>query len=450
MGTLLSEQSKIDKALSWMRKACELEPSDLDFMTNYLFALLHHDGSSVETVFAEHQRFGRQVSLWAKKQRIKLNWSTDKNPERKLRIGFISGDLRDHPVANFILPIWSSFDDLQFEIFAYHTLHKEDKISRLLQLKSKSWNRVGDYSPVELARKINNDGVDILIDLSGHTNYNRLPMFGLKPAPISMSFIGYPGTTGLNEMDYYLVHNKQAVPGELDDQFSESLIYLPFNQQFSLFNDAPAVVATPALKNKWFTFGSFNRLNKVNDAVINCWIEVLRRNENSRMLIGNIMDDHMASMLLERFELQGVDKSRLIIRKRSDLQDYLSMHSEVDLLLDAFPYPGGTTTNYALQMGVPTLTMAGDSLVTRQGAANMRQFGLDSFVVSSVEQYIQRATEICDDVDGLNQLRLSLRQRIEERGKQGGNPACYLEHALRMAWRRYCEGLPTTSFVVPE
>ena len=450
MGTLLSDQSKIEEALPWLRKACELVPSDLDFMTNYLFALLHHEGSSAGTVFAEHQRFGRQVTLWAKNQRVRLSGPVDKDPERKLRIGFISGDLRDHPVANFILPIWSALDDRHFEVHAYQTLHQEDKISRQLAQKSTGWNRVGDYSPVELARKINDDNIDVLIDLSGHTNYNRLPVFGLKPAPVSMSFIGYPGTTGLNEMDYYLVHNKQAAPGELESQFSEALIYLPFNQQFTLFQDAPAVVPTPALENGWFTFGSFNRPNKINDAVINCWIEVLKRNENSRMLIGNIMDDDMAALFIKRFTVQGIDESRLLIRKRSNLQGYLTMHSEVDLLLDAFPYPGGTTTNYALQMGVPTLTMVGDTLVTRQGAANMRQFNLDSFVVSSVEEYVQRATEICADLDGLNQLRLGLRQRIEERGQEGGNPACYLERALRMAWRHYCEGQPAESFVVPE
>lgn len=450
MGTLLSDQSRIDEALPWLRKACELAPSDMDFMTNYLFALLHHEGSSASTIFSEHQRFGRQVTLWAKNQRVKFSGPANKDPERKLRIGFISGDLREHPVANFILPIWSALDDRYYEVYAYQNLHQEDAVSRQLAQKCTGWNLVGDCSPVELARKINDDGIDVLIDLSGHTNYNRLPVFGLRPAPVSMSFIGYPGTTGLNEMDYYLVHNKQAAPGELESQFSEALIYLPFNQQFTLFHDAPAVAPTPALANGWFTFGSFNRPNKINDAVIDCWIDVLKRNENSRMLIGNIMDDDMATMFINRFTVQGIDESRLIIRKRSDLHGYLTMHGEVDLLLDAFPYPGGTTTNYALQMGVPTLTMVGDTLVTRQGAANMRQFNLDSFVVSSVQEYVQRATEICADPNGLNELRLGLRQRIEERGRQGGNPACYLERAIRMAWRRYCEGLPADSFVVAE
>lgn len=450
MGTLCADQSRQDEALEWLRKACELAPSDFNFMTNYLFALIHHYGSDAEFVFNEHRRYGERVTQWAKQQKITFSYPQSCDSARKLRIGFVSGDLRNHPVTNFISPIWRAFDPLQFEVFAYHNHGTEDGITDQLKEKTSIWRNVAHLSSVELAKQINEDGIDILIDLSGHTNFNCLQSIALRPVPISMSFIGYPGTTGLTQMDYYLVHNKMAYPGEMDDQFTESLIYLPFNEQFTLFQNAPAVVPTPALRTGTFTFGSFNRPNKINNEVLACWAEVLKQHGTAQMLIGNMVDDAMISHYEQCFAEQGIDRSRLIFKKRTGVSAYLAMHGDVDVLLDAFPYPGGTTTNFALQMGVPSLTLIGDTFVSRQGASNLRQFNLDQFVVTSTQEYVSRALEIASDVEKLNALRLGMRERIQRKSAVGGSPAVYLERAIREAWERYCRGEKPASFSVPE
>ncbi len=446
LGIVLSNRSNPEEAISWLRKACESSPNDFVCFTNYLFELLHSPTVSAEFVFAEHQRYGRMVTRWAEQQGGIFKLANDKDHFRRLRVGFVSGDLGLHAVSNFIQPIWNALDPEQFMLYAYATKISNDPVMHQLREKAAVWCEAESLGSPELAKRIHQDEIDILIDLSGHTAYNRLPAFGLKPAPITMSFIGYLGTTGLTEMDYYLLHDKLAKPGEMDNQFTEALIYLPFNQQFSLFYDVPEVNAAPAISNQIFTFGSFNRPNKINDAVLTCWAEVLRRCENSRMLIGGL-NDEVIEKYTARFAELGIADSRLIMRKRSNMLEYMQMHAEVDLLLDTFPYPSGTTANYGLQMGVPTLTLAGETPITCQGAAGMRQFGLDEFVAYSREEYISRAVEIAGDAQALNAIRLTLRDRIaRQSSKDDGNPAVYLEAALREAWRRYCRGDAVTSF----
>lgn len=449
LGAVLSAQSRSEEAVQWMRKAIEASPNELVYYTNYLFALLHSNNISPEYLFAEHQRFGRAVSRWVKQQGITLPLNNSKDPERRLRVAFVSGDLGLHPVTNFIRPIWDALDREQFELYAYQSSNRYDMVTRELKESAQGWCEGQNMSSIELAKRIHQDEIDILIDLSGHTDFNCLKTFGLKPAPVSMSFIGYPGTTGMEEMDYFLMHDKMAEPGEMESQFSEALIYLPFSQQFELFHEAPDVAPTPALSNGYFTFGSFNRTSKINDAVLVAWAEVLKRCENSRMLIGGMPDDELIARYFARFAELGVDASRLIIRKRTTVLEYMSMHNEVDILLDTFPYPGGTTSNYGLQMGVPTLSFAGDRPVMRQGSANMRQFGLDEFVVTSAEEYVARAVEIAGDIEALNQVRLGLRDRISGL-QQTGRPAAYFEVALREAWKRYCRGESASSFSVKD
>lgn len=448
MGAVLSAQSRLEEAIPWMRKAYESAPHELVYFTNYLFGLLHSPTIGADYLFAEHQRFGRTVARWAKQQGVTLPLNNSKDPQRRLRVGFVSGDLGLHPVTNFIRPIWDALDAEQFALYAYQTSNRNDGITQQLRRKTEGWCEAQNMSALELAKRIHQDEIDIVIDLSGHTDYNRLMSFGLKPAPIAISFIGYLGTTGLEEMDYYMIHEKIAKPGELESQFTEALIYLPFNQPFALFHDAPDVSPAPALSNKVFTFGSFNRTSKINDAVITTWAEILKRCENSRMLIGSLTDEKLTQRYLARFAELGIDESRLIMRRRTSMPEYMQMHNEVDLLLDTFPYPGGTTANYGLQMGVPSLTYAGETPIMCQGAAGMRQYGLDEFVVTSREEYVARAVEIAADVHSLNNLRLALRDKIAAHGQTGASAAVYFEAALREAWKRYCRGEAASSFSV--
>lgn len=450
MATLLSSQSKIVDAVSWMRKACESAPAEFTYFTNYLFGLSHSPDITPECFFSEHQKYGRMASRWAKQQNVTFSHHNEKDPARKLRVGFVSGDFGNHPVTNFIRPMWDALDQDKFALYAWQTSPLNDVMTLQLKRTATAWSDAKSISNIELAKEIHAAEIDILIDLSGHTDHNRLPAFALKPAPVSMSFIGYPGTTGLSEMDYVIVHNKLAQPGLLEKQFTEELIYMPFSKQFEPVDNAPDIKPLPALSNGYFTYASFNRPSKLNDVVLETWAKILTAQPDARLLIGFMLGSDLIAEINNKMLGWGVLPQQLIFRERTQLSTYLDMHNEVDLLLDCFPYTGGTTTNYALWMGVPTLTLAGETLVSRQGVANMCQFGLDEFVVNSIDEYVEKALAFSKDLKMLDDLRATMRVRIESMGDSTISPAWYLEQTLRKAWEIYCETGGAEGFVVPE
>lgn len=450
LATLLSTQSKVVEAVTWMRKACESAPQDFTYFTNYLFGLSHCPDITPEYFFSEHQKYGRMASRWAKQQNVIFSHHNEKDPARKLRVGFVSGDFGNHPVTNFIRPMWDALDQDKFALYAWQTSPLNDVMTQQLKRTATAWSDAKSISNIELAKEIHAAEIDILIDLSGHTDHNRLPAFALKPAPVSMSFIGYPGTTGLSEMDYVIVHNKLAQPGLLEKQFSEELIYMPFSKQFEPVDNAPDIKPLPALSNGYFTYASFNRPSKLNDRVLETWAKILTAQSDARLLIGFMLGSDLIAEINNKMLDWGVLPQQLIFRERTQLSTYLEMHNEVDLLLDCFPYTGGTTTNYALWMGVPTLTLAGETLVSRQGVANMCQFGLDEFVVDSIDEYIEKALAFSKDLKMFDDLRATMRARIESMGDSTISPAWYLEQTLRKAWEIYCETGGAEGFVVPE
>ncbi|TNV22991.1 methyltransferase domain-containing protein [Buttiauxella sp. B2] len=450
LATLLSTQSNVVEAVSWMRKACESSPQDFTYLTNYLFGLSHCPDVTPENLFGEHEKYGRLASRWAKQQNIVFALRNEKDPSRKLRVGFVSGDFGNHPVTNFIRPMWDALDQEKFAIYAWQTSPLNDMVTQQLKLKATAWVDAKSISNAELAKQIHAAEIDILIDLSGHTDHNRLPAFALKPAPVSMSFIGYPGTTGLSTMDYVIVHNKLAPPGLLEEQFTEKLIYMPFSKQFEPVDNAPEIQTLPAISNGYFTYASFNRPSKLNDAVLATWAKILTAKPDAKLLIGFMLGSNLIDEINNKMLGWGVKKDQLIFRERTKLSTYLEMHNEVDLLLDCFPYTGGTTTNYALWMGVPTLTLAGQTLVSRQGVANMCQFGLDEFVAESIDEYVAKALAFSEDTQRLNELRMSLRDNISSLEDSSISPAWYLEQTLRKAWEIYCETGIAEGFVVQE
>ncbi|MGK7286476.1 O-linked N-acetylglucosamine transferase, SPINDLY family protein [Buttiauxella agrestis] len=277
-----------------------------------------------------------------------------------------------------------------------------------------------------------------------------MPAFALKPAPVSMSFIGYPGTTGLSEMDYVIVHNKFAQPGLLEKQFTEELIYMPFSKQFEPVDNAPDIKPLPALSNGYFTYASFNRPSKLNDCVLETWSKILIAQPTAKLLIGFMLGFNLIDEISQKMVGWGVKHEQLIFRERTSMTAYLEMHNEVDLLLDCFPYTGGTTTNHALWMGVPTLSFAGETMASRQGVVNMCQYGLNEFVAESIEEYIDKALAFSTDNHALNELRMNLRSKIRLQENSTTSPAWYLELMLRKAWAVYCETGRAEGFVVQE
>lgn len=429
------------------RAALELQPNRLDAWSGWLFCLAHDPSITPAALFAAHREFGEFVERpWRARWG---GWSNTRDPGKRLRIGFVSGDLREHAVAHFIEPIWRRLDRSAIEVVAYSTARARDARSAELKRLAEAWHEVAALSDDALDAQIREADIDILIDLAGHTGQHRLGAFARKPAPIQVSWIGYPNTTGLTAIDYRLIGRRVAAAGELDQQFSEKLVYLPIGTVFQPPPDMPPVNRLPALEHGYLTFGNFNRPIKLTDATIGLWSKVLHAIPASRMLIGAISEEAIRVQLIGGFAKQGIAAERLAFQPRLAMQAYLELHHEIDLILDTLPFTGGTVTNQALWMGVPTLTMTGDTLPHRQGAGIMRRAGLGQFVADSETDFVARARAICGDLPALAELRANLRRRLEaDDSAQTTEAARLIEAALREMWRRWCAGEPAQSFEI--
>lgn len=449
MGVILSDNQKISEARYFLEKSLSLRSPDFDTYTSLLFVLTHDATVTSAELFAAHQEYGRQVEQWVASQDIHICRNIDMNPNRKLRIGFVSADLCKHPVSNFFLPFWDNLNRDYFDLVAYSNLENPDEVTEHYAQSATLWRKVNDYSDVRLAKQIAEDNIDILIDLSGHTTGNRLPMFGFRPAPIQMSWIGYPGTTGLKQIDYRITTPGLCQPGEMDDQYTEKLLYIPLRSCFAPSPLSPDVNTLPALSNGYFTYGSFNRPKKLNNEVFALWAKIMSRNPSAKLLIGFMDDEEMISRYRKKLNALGVLDSQLIFRQTTNLENYLHMHHEVDLLLDSFPYTGGTTTSHAVWMGVPTLSFAGETTASRQGVETMRIYGLHTFIACSKDDFIEKAVAWQNRLQELDYWRQNMRRNMPVK-QEGFNAAIPLEKALVRAWEIYCAGEPTQSFTVNE
>lgn len=450
MGVVLSDNQKLGEARYFLEKSLELAPNDFDCFTSLLFVMTHDSSVSAQELLEKHREYGERVTAHAARCGLTLALNNVKDPNRKLRVAFISGDLRTHPVSNFLLPFWDSFDREQFELVGYNAAPLKDDFTDYLKSGAVLWRDVYQLSDRELARQINDDGVDILIDLSGHTTWTRLPMFALRPAPLQMTWIGYPGTTGVPAMDYRLLSATFSSPPGLAEQFTEQILWLPMRKDFEPHPQSPEVNTLPALRNGYLTFASFNRPKKINDEVLKVWAQILTREPSAKLLLGFMADKEMIEMLTRQLTSFGVRPDQLIFKTRAGLTEYLQYHHHIDILLDAFPYTGGTTTHHGAWMGVPTLTLCGETMAGRQGVDIMNGYGLTEFVATDKTDYVERALSWQGRFDELNAIRLSMRNRISMDNEKGFRIASTLEKGLREAWKIYCSAEAPRSFLVEE
>lgn len=445
MGSVLQYFGQIEDAVDGYRQALHIKPDLAEAYSNLLFCLSHSEAVDAQTLFAEHCRFGEQFEA-----PLRASWpqhGNSRDPARTLRVGFVSGDLRNHAVAYFIEPLLAHLSGYpQLSLHAYYNHSLEDAFTRRLKGYFAHWHSAVRQNDDALAEQIRSDGIDILIDLSGHTGKNRLMTFARKPAPIqAKSWIGYPGTTGLHAMDYYLADHLLLPLGEFDGQFTEKIVRLPAIAPFMPSKDAPPVNALPSLSNGYLTFGSFNRRDKITRSVIALWAQLLRALPDARMLLGAMNKDGNYTTLIDWFAQEGITRERLDFHVLSDMQTYLALHHQVDICLDTFPYTGGTTTLNALWMGVPTLTLSGNTAAGLQGAAILGHAGLEAFVARDAAGFVQKGLSWAGDLATLSGLRTRLRERFAQ--SVMGQPALIaagLEHALRIMWQRWCEGLSPT------
>jgi protein O-GlcNAc transferase len=442
-----SQLGRLDDAASYCRKALNRRPNDFLAHSSLLHYLTLNERVGPAECFAAHAAFGQSIE--APLLAARLTHGNRPDPDRRLRLGFVSGDLRFHPVACFIEPVWAALDPMQVEIWVYANQPEADDTTRRLRLLSHHWRDVVDLSDEDLSAQIRCDSIDILFDLSGHTQGHRLRMFAMKPAPIQATWIGYPNTTGLQAMDYTICDPFNAPYGLYEHFYIEKFARLPCSGTFSPLADLPESNTLPALGSRAVTFGSFNHIKKLGPKVISAWARVLHAVPNSRLLLGHIEASSVEQRLSADFLQQGIAAERLLFRPSLPLPDYLVLHHEVDILLDCWPYTGGTTTNYALAMGVPVLTMRGPSRVHCQSAGNLGRNGLSDWVAQDVDEFVAIAVKWSNDLPALAHLRAGLREHL---GKAPlVQPACVargLELAVRKMWRRWCVGLPAEHFEI--
>ncbi|KVW92209.1 tetratricopeptide repeat protein [Thiobacillus denitrificans] len=449
LGNALQVQGRLMEAEASFRRALQISPDDAVSHSSLLFCLSHSEAVGAVPLFVEHCRFGERFE--APLRALWREHGNPRDPERRLQVGFVSGDFRSHAMAFFIEPVLEQLaGHASLSLHAYSNHATQDDVSQRLRGHVRHWHTIAGLSDAALAEKIRADGIDILIDLSGHTDKHRLLSFARKPAPIQVSWMGYPGTTGLSSMDYYLSDRFLLPPGQFDSQFTEKLVYLPANAPFLPMADAPPVNDLPALGRGYVTFGSFNRQNKLSRAVIALWSQLLRAVPTSRMVLGAMPQDGQYDTLTAWFAGEGIERERLDFHPRSNMQDYLALHHQVDVCLDTFPYNGGTTTLHALWMGVPTLTLAGSTVAGRTGAGILGHVGLGALVAQDAAAFVQQGLSLAaDNFSTLARLRAGLRERFSQSApSQPELIATGLERALRTMWQRWCAGLPTESFEV--
>lgn len=449
LAVILQEKGDVAGALTCYRTALALRPESPVVHSNYLFCLSHDLQTAPTQLQAEHQTFGKRFEPGLRSTSTPHTNSND--PMRRLRIGFVSGDFYDHAVSPFHLPLFEQLaQQSDLSLHAYCTQLRNDEVTHRLRSCFTHWHTVARLNDAELAEQIRADEIDILIDLSGHTAGNRLLTFARKPAPIQASWLGYLGTTGLQSMDYYLCDSFWLPPDLLDWQLSEKPVFLPCAVVFEPSAKAPPVNTLPAQSNGYVTFGSFNRTNKLNPSVIALWSMLLRKIPSSRMLLGNIPVENQAS-LLESFAQEGIAPERLLLHPRSTLDDYLALHHQVDLCLDTFPYSGGATNAHAAWMGVPTLCLAGETPASRFGATEMHHLGLDSFIATSIEEFVDKGHYWVEHASELAGIRAQLRSRFSASLLgQAESFASSFASALRAMWLRWCDRLPPTAILIPK
>lgn len=448
LGSVLQERGHFDAAVASYYRALELRPDFVEVFSNLLFCISHSEKFRPAALFAEHLRFGEQFEA-----PLRPFWPTHANRRdagRCLQVGFVSGDLRNHAVASYVEPLLPHLaGHASLTLHAYSNHATEDAVSLRLRRHFTHWNPITRLSDAALAEKIRADGIDILIDLSGHSAKHRLLTFARKPAPVQASWIGYPGTTGLRAVDYYLVDRFFLPPGQFDAQFTEKIVHLPAGAPFLPHEAAPPVNTLPALNKGYITFGSFNQPRKLSRSVIALWSQLLRALPDARMLLGAMPEDGKYDVLIDMFAGEGIARDRLSFHPRCSMEAYLALHHQVDVCLDTFPYNGGTTTLHAAWMGVPTLTLAGDAPSGRSGAAILGHAGLDEFVAHDAADFVQKGLSATGNLSALASLRAGLRKRFGQSAmRQPALVAAGLERALRIMWQRWCAGLVPETFEV--
>jgi protein O-GlcNAc transferase len=419
LGKDLAAQGKFAEAMDSYRTALRLKPDFSAAHSNLLFHLNHEMQPVPALYLAEARRFGTQVSLRARPFETWKTWpsgqrQTESHPPQPLRVGLVSGDLRSHPVGYFLESVLAHLDPRKIELVAYDTRGFGDDLSARIRPYFAQWHILAGLSDEVAAHTIHRHGIAVLVDLAGHTADNRLPVFAWRPAPVQAAWLGYFASTGVASIDY-IVADRQVLPAGEEAHFTEKPWCLP--DCYLCFTPPDAEIAVgplPLSENRHVTFGCFNKLNKINDAVVALWAEVLHAVPASRLLLKTkeLTDSSAQELTRARFAAHGIDPARLTLEGYTPRLENFAAYRRVDIALDPFPYPGGTTTVEALWMGVPVLSRRGDRFLSHAGESLLSNAGLPDWIADNDVDYIAKAQAFAADPAQLAALRAGLRARL--------------------------------------
>jgi predicted O-linked N-acetylglucosamine transferase (SPINDLY family) len=448
LGVLCADMGQLDQSLVWFEKALELRP-DPAVESNLVYTLHFHPDADPPSIARAHARWNQRYARPLKSTiRPHVNNPDAPDPERRLRIGYVSPDFRMHPVGFFINPLLGLHDRSRFEIYCYSGVPAPDAYTERLRSYANVWRETLGLTDEQLAAAIRADGIDILVDLTMHMAGSRLLTFARKPAPVQVTYLAYCSTTGLDTIDYRLSDSYLDPPGIDESAYSEKTVRLPSYWCYVAVADAPPVGPLPALDSGSVTFGCLNHYSKVTPHALDTWFEILRRTPGSRLILHCDAGSHQQHAWA-RMQSQGLDPARLEFVGFQPLVDYLNTYNRIDIALDPFPYTGGTTSCDALWMGVPLVTLTGKTAVSRGGYSILSNTGLPELVTTSRDQYVHLATDLAANVPRLATLRSNLRPQMRS------SPLCNapqyardIEAAYRQMWRHWC-GLHFLRDIVP-
>ncbi len=414
----------------------KITPNSLDHFSHIFFGLNYNPDYSAEQIYSYYKQFDQKFGVplqkhWQPFPQIKKN-------KPKLKIGYVSPDFKKHSVENFLKPVLKNHNHKKFEIYAFAELSQEDSTTQEYKSYVDQWVPTQGFTDWEMAQKIRELEIDVLVDVAGHTKGNRLGVFAYKPTPISLSWLGFGYTTGLSAIDYFLTDNIVAPQGS-EHLFSEKIwrindyCYCCYEEKAKMGKVGPL----PALEKGYITFGTLTRAIRINDRVIKVWAEILKRIKNSKLLINSKSYDNMLAsrLLIKKFQAEDISPNRLEIGYQSPPWDLMR---QIDIALDCFPHNSGTTLMEHLYMGNPFITFSNRPGVGKIGSSILCTLGHSEWVATSEEEYIQKAVNLASDIEKLNIIRGTLRKKMEQSPIMDHKGfVCKLENAYDAMWENY-------------
>lgn len=436
LGNISSEQCRIPESINYYKKSLALEPGNYEIHSSMLMTCQFDPSQTPASLHAAHLEWAK---LHERPTERFTHYANEPTPERRLRIGYVSPDFYRHPIGYLLLPVIQAHDRSIVEVFCYSNRSGSDDMTEQLRASADCWSSIVGKSPLDVAEQVRADGIDILVDLAGHTANNCLQLFALKPAPVQVAWAGFTGTTGLSTIDY-LISDAYVTPEGADRWYTERIVRLPDDYIcYSPPEYAPAVGRLPALAAEGITFGCFNSLLKVNEAVVTLWIRILHKLPAAKLLLvtRQFGDPEISTRYRKMFAAAGI-ANRVEFRGALAHKELLACYNEIDIALDPFPYSGGLSTLESLWMGVPVVTKTGATFAERQSANHLDIVGLPELIAETADEYLDIAYGLANDLPRLSGIRSGLRTKMIETVCDGPHFTRNLEAAYREIWKQWC------------